>query len=107
MAGKYERLGRHLGALQSNRWPATFRDVEAVLGSALPPSARKYPVCWSNDESHSQASAWMNAGRRTGDVNVRQGTVVFRRRGAPLAPTVAPGAPSKNRRQGLMRRPRI
>ena len=85
MAGKYERLGRHLGALQSPLWPATFRDVEAVLGSVLPPSARKYPVWWSNDESHSQASAWMNAGWRTSDVNVRQGTVVFRRRGAPLA----------------------
>ena len=86
MASKYEGLGRHLGALQSTRWPATFGDVEAVLGSALPPSARKYPVWWSNDESHSQASAWMNAGWRTSDVNVRQGTVVFRRSGAPLAP---------------------
>ena len=85
MAGKYERLGRHLGALQSNRRQATFREVEAVLGSALPPSARKYPVWWSNDESHSQASAWMNAGWRTSHVNVRQGTVVFCRRGAPLA----------------------
>lgn len=89
MAGKYESLGRYLGALQSNRWSATFRDVEAVLGFALPASARKYAAWWSNDESHSHASVWMNAGWRTSDVDVRQGNVVFRSHSVPLASAAA------------------
>lgn len=83
MAGKYESLGRYLGALQSDRWPATFRDVEAVLDAELPASARRHSAWWSNDERHSQASVWMSAGWRTCNVDVRQGTVVFRRLGVP------------------------
>ena len=89
MAGKYECLAQHLVALQTNLWQATFHDVETVLGTALPASARKHAAWWSNDAGHSQAAAWMNAGWRTRAVDIQQRTVVFYRQSALLARTAS------------------
>ena len=44
--GRYAPLFGHLTGVAENRWDATFRDVEAILGHALPPSARKHQA-WS------------------------------------------------------------
>jgi hypothetical protein len=37
---KYEPLERHLSALEWDRWDASFAEIEAILGTPLPPSAR-------------------------------------------------------------------
>ncbi|OEO32946.1 hypothetical protein VW23_009030 [Devosia insulae DS-56] len=56
----------------------TFEQIEQTLGFDLPVSARRYPAWWSNSGgTHVQASAWMDAGYRTADVNVGAGRVRF------------------------------
>ena len=80
MAGRYQRLRRYLEALRENEWRATFDQVEKVVGTDLPPSARKYPAWWSNTTSHSQALAWMKAGWATRNVAVAERSVVFERK---------------------------
>ena len=79
--GKYAPLFRHLSALDHAVWAATFEEVEAVLGFALPPSARKHRAWWANEEdgSHSHARAWQMAGWQTNAVDLAAGTLVFAR----------------------------
>jgi len=74
---KYDPLLHHLTA---SRGPVelTFDDVEGLLGSSLPASARRYPAWWSNSGgTHVQAHAWMAAGYRTEDVDITSGRVRF------------------------------
>ena len=79
--GKYAPLFRHLAALDARRWPATFRDVESILGFSLPNSARIHRPWWSNQASggHSHALAWHAAGWRTRAVDLAAEALVFER----------------------------
>lgn len=79
--GKYAPLFRHLSALDRAVWAATFEEVEAVLGFALPRSARKHQAWWANEEdgSHSHVRAWQMAGWRTSAVDLAS-TVLVRAR---------------------------
>ena len=70
--GRYAPLFGHLTGLAENRWDATFRDVEAVLGHPLPPSARKHQAWWSNTTSLAGGRGW-----RTSNVRIAQETVSF------------------------------
>ena len=69
MAGKYGRLCEHLRALQETEWRASFAEIEEVLGLDLPASARSHAAWWSNDDGHSQARAWLDAGFRTSELD--------------------------------------
>ena len=80
MAVSYQRLRQHLEALKQNEWPATFDQIEKVIGADLPPSARKHPAWWSNTTSHSHAQAWVKAGWITRKVNLANQSVVFERK---------------------------
>ena len=76
--GKYAPLFQHLSALDRAVWPATFEEVEAILGFPLPPSARKYQAWWANEEEGSRhARAWLAAGWRTSAVDLTSGRLVF------------------------------
>lgn len=75
--GKYGALHKHLTTLIEDEWRATFRDVEVVLGSALPRSARSHQAWWSNATTHSHARAWLWAGWRTRGVNLDDETLSF------------------------------
>ncbi|MDE0150074.1 MAG: Swt1 family HEPN domain-containing protein [Rhodospirillaceae bacterium] len=80
--GKYEPLFHHLTALEVAEWHASFREIEAVLGFALPASARRHPAWWSNQKSGAgpiQSRAWQEAGWRTGSLNLAVETIVFER----------------------------
>ena len=90
--GKYAPLFRHLCALEVHRWRATFADVEALLGFALPNSARVHRPWWANETNggHSHALAWQAAGWRTSAVDMLAESLVFERLDA--APAVARGA---------------
>ena len=85
--GKYAPLFRHLCALEVHRWRATFADVEALLGFALPNSARVHRPWWANEANggHSHALAWQAAGWRTSAVDLRAESLVFERLGAAPA----------------------
>ncbi len=82
--GKYAVLHRHLTGLNKDEWHTTFRDVEVVLGSALPRSARRHQAWWSNTTTHSHAKSWLRAGWRTRDVNLDHETLLFVRAGKRL-----------------------
>lgn len=79
--GKYAPLRRHLLALTDDRWDATFRDVEAVLGGPLPASALRRHAWWSNTTTLVSGKAWLAAGWRTSNVQIREEKVSFVRSG--------------------------
>jgi hypothetical protein len=69
--GKYAPLYRHLAERTGTEWPATFREIERVLGFRLPDSARIHRPWWANQGErggHSHALAWEMAGWRTSQV---------------------------------------
>jgi hypothetical protein len=57
----------------------TFRQVEDILRTRLPPSARRYHFWWANDSTgnHAQAVAWIAAGRRVVQLDLIHQTVMF------------------------------
>jgi hypothetical protein len=78
--GKYEPLENFLKGQRAKRWRVAFREIEALLGFKLPPSAFKYPAWWSNDETgHSHAKAWLGAGWRTEEVDLAARKLTFAR----------------------------
>lgn len=80
--GKYAPLYRHLSAMPGSEWRASFAEVEAILGFALPDSARLYRPWWSNQKKgtgHSHALAWQAAGWKTREVDLEAEALVFAR----------------------------
>lgn len=70
----------YLEPLSGSEWDTGFRQLESILGFALPASARLYPAWWANDACQGrQAMAWLSAGWRTGDLNLTGETVTFYR----------------------------
>lgn len=87
--GKYDPLTEHLRRARGKEWRATFADVEKILGSPLPSSARRYNVWWWNSGGRGrQAAAWLNAGWEAEELDLRNERVVFRRK-APRDVTVS------------------
>ena len=80
---KYEPLANHLRAHRGDACRLHFADIERIIGSALPRSAREHRAWWGNDRTHVQASAWMRAGFRAEPARVHIEPVVFRRRAEP------------------------
>jgi hypothetical protein len=76
---RYDPLRAHLRDRGEPVVRMTFAEIERLLASGLPASARRYPAWWANEESgtHVHARAWLDAGRRTAHVNLRSETVEF------------------------------
>jgi len=59
----------------------TFVEIEQLIGSSLPPSAREHRAWWANetrsDGSHVQCRAWIEAGWFVDSVDVHEGRVTF------------------------------
>jgi len=58
----------------------TFSQIEAVLGFALPDTARNNPHWWGNvtgDTRHVQCRAWLNAGFETRNLSLSEERVDF------------------------------
>jgi hypothetical protein len=100
--GKYDPLKSFLTSRSSDRIPMTFREIEGVLGFALPKSKR-YPAWWSNNPSNNtMTEAWLEAGFSTEQVDTVSERLVFRRGrsgpdSGPTAQTSAAGALSRLR----------
>lgn len=95
---KYRPIQAHLERQSMSELPMRFSEIEQILGFALPPSARRYPAWWSNNEgSHVAVQAWRNAGYRTSRVDVPGERLVFVRDSARPTPGVAEAAASFQR----------
>lgn len=81
---KYHPLFEHLLFSGQGRLSLTFAEIEDVIGSRLPPSARRREEWWSNSPNgHSQARAWMRAGYRTSRLDLSRQTIEFSLEGWP------------------------
>lgn len=75
---KYAPLTHHLRATNADRLPMTFAELEALLGFALPPSARKHRAWWANNPAtHVNAAAWHQAGYQSQAVDLAAERLAF------------------------------
>lgn len=86
--GKYDPLHRFLVRQSAVRIVLAFAEVEALIGSSLPKSARSTDMrAWSNEgeeATHPQARAWWTAGYRVWNVDQSNETVTFTRHNEPM-----------------------
>jgi len=76
---KYDALGDFLRKQRATLVPLTFDEIERLTGTTLPRSAR-YRAWWSNNPFNSvMTQVWLDAGFRSEQVDMKQGTLVFRR----------------------------
>lgn len=84
--GTYEyirALYEYLLTLGCDKISMTFSELEQVLGFTLPKSAYAYPAWWANNgQGHTHAQAWLDAGYKVEDVDLRAKTVGFLKSGA-------------------------
>ena len=80
-ASRYEPLRRHLANQAETVVTMTFAEIEDILGAPLPESARRYRPWWANEKAgtHVHARAWLDASRRTANVDLTNRTVEFAR----------------------------
>jgi hypothetical protein len=77
---KYAPLRDFLEKQNRKLVPMSFADIEKLIGTSLPASARKHRPWWSNNPSNSVIThAWLAAGYRTEQVDMERGKLVFRR----------------------------
>jgi hypothetical protein len=78
LVSKYAPLREFLTSRADDVVTLTFAEIDALVG-VLPPSARKYPVWWRNDDpSHQHCQSWAQAGY-TAQPDLGSGQVTFRR----------------------------
>ncbi len=80
---KYQGLFEFLTNLPASQPSVTlgFSEIENLIGSKLPSSARKYRPWWANEKggTHSQRLAWMEAGWLVGYADLENETVTFKK----------------------------
>lgn len=77
---KYDPLREHLARLNDVVWAAKIGEVEDILGTNLPRSAREHRTWWANSGgSLVHQNAWLDAGWKVDRTDLRRDVVVFRR----------------------------
>ena len=87
---KYALLEMHLRSSGRAIVPMTFREIENVIGSTLPPKSAKHRAWWSNNPSNNvMTKAWLAAGYESARVDMHNRKLVFRKASpeADLQPT--------------------
>ncbi len=80
---KYDPLKHYLEASGQAEVPLGFDQIEQIIGSTLPASARKHAAWWSNSPAgHVNAQAWLEAGYASQNVDLHTERLVFNRRPA-------------------------
>lgn len=101
-ASRYVQLAKYLKGQSADNVALGFGEVERLLGSPLPASARRLRTWWTNDVTHTQArNGWLAAGWMVEAVDFEAGVVKFRRTGEPLIPTAARGVGGDAGARGL------
>lgn len=78
--GRYRYLADYLLNSNKDKVDLSFAEIEEIIQSKLPKSARNHRALWANAESHSIALAWMNVGYKTTSVNMKGEKIRFERR---------------------------
>lgn len=78
-SGKYALLQEWLEKQDEKIIRVSFEDIQTLLGTELPASARNHRSWWANDHTHSQALAWLQAGWKIEDIQIAEETVVFKK----------------------------
>jgi hypothetical protein len=83
LVAKYDPLRRHMEEQTKDEILMNFTDVERVLGSTLPPSARTHRAWWGNEStgSHVHCRSWLDAGYSVDKVDFVRERVTFKRNG--------------------------
>src|SRR5262245_59841707 len=81
----------------------SFADIERIIGSKLPPSARKHRPWWSNNATNSvMTKVWLDAGFASEQVDMTARRLVFHRMAAkPDASDRSRGHPAFGALKGL------
>lgn len=76
---KYERLKGYLKfrAAFTDSVKLSFAQIDGVIGDNLPMSAYRSESWWENSVEKAHAKAWLEAGWKVSEVNLREGYVVF------------------------------
>ena len=67
---KYDPLVAYLASLTADEVRLTLVEIEAIIGAALPPSARKPPF-WGNASEQVVELPWLRAGWRVRRTDLR------------------------------------
>jgi CBS domain-containing protein len=79
---KYARLGQHLSQIPrgQERISVTFSEVEEIIGSPLPATAREHRSWWANNAAtHPHSEQWLKASWRVVSINMGLQRVIFAR----------------------------
>ncbi|WP_420335241.1 DUF7662 domain-containing protein [Roseibium sp.] len=77
---KYEPLREHLARLEDVVWAAKLDELEDILGTNLPKSAREHRTWWANSGgSLVHQNSWLDAGWRVERTDLMRDVIVFRR----------------------------
>lgn len=76
---KYQPLQDYLLNSSQPEVQLTFAALEAIMGEALPASARDRKAWWSNRSQGLQAKAWMSAGYLVEAIDLTAEQVIFRK----------------------------
>ncbi len=81
ITSKYEGLTRHLKfrAAFTSVVKLSFARIDGLIGSNLPMLAYREESWWSNALSSAHSKGWLDAGWEVQEVNLKEGTVVFRK----------------------------
>ena len=86
----YNPLSERLSSLHVATVRMSFTDIEEIIGRDLPPSSRKYPAWWGNNDQGGRrhSSSWLNAGWRTEDLALEMEEVSFVRTNERTPPAI-------------------
>jgi DNA-binding transcriptional regulator YiaG len=78
-SSRYYLLYNYLRHSEADEVQFSFAQIEALLGTGLPPSARAKRAWWSNRASGAQAAAWMTTRYRVVAIDLQAESVTFRK----------------------------
>ncbi|MGB9854543.1 MAG: DUF7662 domain-containing protein [Candidatus Bathyarchaeales archaeon] len=78
---KYEALTSYLKfrAAFTDSVKLSFAQIDGIIGDNLPISAYRSESWWENSSEKEHAKAWLEAGWKIGEVNLKEGYVVFQK----------------------------
>lgn len=82
LSSKYQPLYEHLRRQGQDQVTLTIGEIEQLIGGRLPATARTQRAWWSNRRKGAvQATAWVQAGYHTSEIDLAQERITFRKPG--------------------------